>query len=739
MKRISLLIVVLFCLSCFPATTFPAEQRPKIAVVLSGGGARGFAHVGVLRWFEEHHIPVDMVAGTSMGGLVGGMYATGMSPDELASMVDRIDWYDLFRPLPRYDTLSFRRKEDRKTFPNSFELGLRGGFKFPPGVNPGHSIGLLLDRYTVAYPDDQNFDELPIPFRCIATDMVDAKQVILSKGSLSNALRATMAIPGVFYPVEIEGKTLTSDGGLLNNVPTDVAETMGADVIIAVDIGTPLLKRDELDTMGGILSQTISVAMDQNIKKNLDKTLHPKLKVVIAPDLKKYTTFSFADYKHIEDIGYEGAQQLADQLMPYAVTDEEWTRYLQDRESRIKRAADVHVPQAIKVEGTGESAGKAIEGALRTHVGVPIDADSLDKDLSRIWGRGRYAGLGYEMTQTGGQDVLLIRAREKGYAPPFLNLGLEINNTQTDVFDFNLRAQVTFLDLKSQGSEWRLRGAIGSETSLGFEYYKLLGQTRFFLSPSGYFQQTKTGIFREERQLGEYSIKTSQIGADLGYNFDASNEMRFGYFLGHREGKVRIGNPELPEGGGKFHFVSLRWSHDSTDSAVLPDRGVRAYSELEYDLDSPVLFPGQPDESFFQASSRVTVFLNASKKNIILLSGEGDTSFDKNAPVISKFRLGGLLRVSAASRNEFIGNHLFYGGIGYLRTIATLPYLIGEKVSVGGFYEFGAAYDKWENTDTHQSISVVGIAETFVGPIFVGGSFGDGGRNNFFFALGRVF
>jgi NTE family protein len=173
---------------------------------------------------EEHRIPIDYIAGTSMGGLIGGMYAIDMTPQELRELTTSIDWIDLLRPVPGYDTLSFRRKEDRRAFPNSLEIGLKGGLKFPPGLNSGHSIGLLLNRLTLPYSTVNDFDDLPIPFRCLATDMVEARQIVLEDGSLATALQATMAIPGVFTPIEIDGSVLLSDGGLLNNVPTDVAE-----------------------------------------------------------------------------------------------------------------------------------------------------------------------------------------------------------------------------------------------------------------------------------------------------------------------------------------------------------------------------------------------------------------------------------------------------------------------------------------------------------------------------------
>jgi len=726
---------LLLCLFTAITTCNASETtRPKIGLVLSGGGARGFAHVGVLRWFEEHHIPVDKIAGTSMGGLVGGLYATGMTSAELQQLINHINWSDLFRPLPAYETLSFRRKEDRLLFPNSFELGMKGGVKFPPGVNPGHAIGLLLDRYTYQYSTIKSFDELPIPFRCIATDMVEARQVVLASGSFSTALQATMAIPGVFYPVDIDGKIYASDGGLLNNVPTDVAEQMGADLIIAINIGTPLGKRETLDSLGGVLGQTVSVAMEENIRKNLDTQLHPKLKVVIAPDLKQYTTYSFEDSKAIEDLGYQGAEENAADLLPLALNEQDWEAYVQDKSSRIREKDPSFTPQVVNVRGTDENSAKAIQKSLQNQIGRPLNIDLLEKDLNILWGRGRYAGLSYELSNSGDQNGLLIHARPKTYAPPFLNIGLEINNTQTDVFDFNLRGRITFMDLRQQGSEWRLDASLGSEISAGVEYYKLLGSSHFFVSPTARYDRTKSGVFSEGEELGQYSLATALFGADIGYDLGSSSEIRLGYDFGHRQGKIQIGTPDLPEGGGKFSRASLRWAYDSTDSAILPTRGLRIASRMDWNFDIPL-----SDEKLPQASVRAVQFIPLGDKDTLFAIGEGDTSFDKSPTALNQFRLGGLLRISAATRNEFLGNHLVYGGFGYLRTLAHLPLLLGEKLSAGAWYEVGSAYNDWSSKEIHHSVTAAIIAETFLGPIFVGASFGDDGRNNFLFAIGKIF
>lgn len=739
MLRMGILFFMMILICSLAAAEEQAVTHPKIAVVLSGGGARGFAHVGVLQWLEEHHIPVDMVVGTSMGGLIGGMYSMGMTPQELQEMIAAIDWAELFRPVPAYDSLSFRRKEDRRAFPNHLEFGLRGGLKIPPGVNTGHAIGLLLNRYTLPYSMVNDFDQLPIPFRCVATDMVEAKQVILRSGSLSMALQATMAIPGVFYPVEISGQILASDGGLLNNVPTDVAETMNPDIIIAVNIGTPLGKRESLDNLGGMLSQIISVTMNQNIVNNLDPSLHPKLKVIVQPDLKEYTTFDFDRYRQIADLGYREAEHMSSDLLGYALPEAEWEAYLQARRNRMRRESDLPSPEFIRITGTSVQSQARMQQILDQNVSKPVEPDSLEKELTTIWGNGEYAGLSYELVEEGGKPGLLVHAREKGYAPPILNLGLEVNNTQTDVFDFNLRGRVTLMNLSHPGTEWRIDTSIGSHISAELEYYRLLGRTRFFIAPRASYDRTKSGYFRDQVEIGEYELDSELLGADIGYNLNSTDEFRIGYDFGHQKGTVRIGDPGLPEGGGKSSAAHLDWVHDSVDSAVIPTHGARIASSLIWNFDVPIGTPQEVDQAFPQGSLRGTFFFPLGKKNTLFVLGEGDTSFHHSAPGLNKFALGGLFRISAASRNEFLGNHAVYGGVGYLRTLGRLPYLIGEKFSAGVWYETGAAYNRWDDADFHHSVATGVIVETLLGPVFTGFGFGDGGRNNFFFAIGRAF
>ena len=249
MTRKFVAAIFIISITVFPSVFGQAsvpKKRPTVGLVLSGGGARGFAHVGVLKVLEANHIPVDYIAGASMGALIGALYAMGKSPEEIETLIASLDWDPLLRPQTAAEDLSYRRKQDRLNIPAALTLTGKGtDLKLPNALNTGHAIGLLIDRLTLRYASATNFNDLPIPFQAVGTDMLTGEAVTLKSGSLSRSLRATMSIPGIFGPVDVDGKYL-ADGGLVNNIPTDVAKAMGADIVIVVNIESQAGGREAL-------------------------------------------------------------------------------------------------------------------------------------------------------------------------------------------------------------------------------------------------------------------------------------------------------------------------------------------------------------------------------------------------------------------------------------------------------------------------------------------------------------
>src|SRR5215471_4837609 len=311
-----------------PQETAPQRSRPKIGVALEGGGALGLAHIGVLAWFEEHHIPIDYVAGTSMGGLVGGLYASGKSPRELEEIVAAQKWDVIIGGQTPYQDLSYRRKEDSRDYPTFLQLGLKKGLSLPSALNAGHQISLLIDRETLPYADVKSFDDLPIPYRCVATDLVSGKEIVFKDGNLSQAIRASMSIPGVFKPVR-NGDEVLVDGGLVGNLPTDVVRQMGADVVIAVHLEIAPVKAEDIQSFFSVLGRSVDVIIRENELRGLSAA-----DLVVKIDLHSYSSMDYSKSKSIIEEGVSAAQEKRAVLEPFALKEPDWQAYLSGRDAR---------------------------------------------------------------------------------------------------------------------------------------------------------------------------------------------------------------------------------------------------------------------------------------------------------------------------------------------------------------------------------------------------------------------
>ena len=702
------------------------QKRPKIGLALSGGGARGFAHIGVLQWFEEHRIPVDYIAGTSMGGLVGGLYATGKSPAELRELVGSLDWDSLLRGYPSFKQLSYRRKEDRLYIPGAITLGLRRGVRLPAGMNAGMEIGLLFDGLALPYDNIGSFDRLPIPFRCVATDLVTAEAVVLKEGSLSRSLRATMSMPALFTPVEIGGKTL-ADGGVLNNVPTDVVKEMGAEVVIAVDIGTPLGDKESLSNLFGVLNQASAVASMESIRRNLRLA-----DLLISPDLEKYTLLDFNANAAIADLGYKGAEQKALLLQPFSLSEVEWQKHLARRRAHV--LTEVPVPTFVKIEASGSKSTQVITAGLANVQQKPINPQALGGELTKIWGAGRFETLNYAWVRENEKTGLLIRAHEKSYGPPFLDLGLLANNTSTDDTEVNLLGRLTFQDLGRANTEWRTDFSLGSRILIGTEYFRPLGASRFFVAPAASYDKLQQNAFVDGDKIAEYKQRTAKIGADLGYSLNPKSEIRLGYSIGHLNLERTVGDPILPNVSGTQSAAIFRWNYFGQNSAQFPTRGLFVRSTASWFLKSP-----GADAGFPQAETRAIYAHRLDEKNILIFGGAGGTTFTQTASPFQKFALGGLFRLGGYGRGEFRGDHYLLSQVGYLRRLSRLPTFVGGSVFASGWYEVGSAFDNLDSARCDMSGTGGLLVETRLGPIFVGGSWAEGGRGKFYLALGRLF
>jgi NTE family protein len=704
-----------------------SKPRLKIGVALEGGGALGLAHIGVLQWFEDHHIPIDFLAGTSMGGLVGGLYATGKSPQQLQQIVDAQDWDVILGGSIPFEDLSFRRKEDLVAFPNSIVLGLRKGLVLPGGLNAGQQISLLIDRETLAYSNVQSFDDLPTPFRCVATDLVTGKQAVFKDGSLSQAMRATMAIPGLFSPIR-ESEHVYVDGGLVGNLPTDVVREMGADVVIGVHLQTSPAEAAKIQSLFSILGRSIDVVVAGNEIRGLAGA-----DLVVNVELQDFSSLDYEKSKAIIDKGTAAAAQKSRLLDAYALNEADWNQYMERRKAHQK--SDVPVPQFVKVQGANPVAEQNIERFLRSQAGKPINTNRLDGLLTRLTGVGRYDTAGYQMTEQNGQAGLLVTMHEKLYAPPTLQLGFEVDGSESNDVDFTLATRLTFLDVAGYRSEWRTDFIFGNTYGIESELYRPFSPaSRWFFSPHAGASSSAFKIYRKSDPLAEYRLNGAQIGGDIGYGFSRFSEIRFGYEVGTQEARLRLGTPEFSSFSGRTGATRIRWLMDHTDDPVIPRSGVSAESNFRwYDTS-----PGQTN-SFPVADARIGYFQPITTPASLFVVGEGGTTFGSAANGYPQFFLGGSNRLSAYGTNELFGDQYYFFRAGYLHDLLTLPPLAGKKVYAIAAYEFGKMYGFTDASKFPNDFALGVLAETAVGPLVFGGSIGDSGHRKWFFQLGRVF
>ena len=702
----------------------PPKKRPRIGLVLEGGGALGLAHVGVLQWLEENRIPVDYVAGTSMGGLVGGFYAMGMSPAELRELLGGLDWDSLIGGRTPFQDMSFRRKEDRREWPSLIQFGVEHHkLALPGGLNAGQQIGVLFDRETLAYADLKSFDDLPIPFRCVATDLGTSKQVVFHDGSLSFALRSTMSLPAIFTPVKY-GDSYLVDGGILNNLPVDVAKDMGADIVIAVYLDVPPEKMTTAPSLTGVLGKTVGVVVAASEFKNIKMA-----DVLVSADLAGFTAMDYDKWQVLIPKGYEGAQKKSAMLSAFALSPQEWQQYMAERNSR-KRTAPTRIA-SVRVTGVAPAEARGIEEALAPDTGKPLDEAQLTKQLEELRGTGRFSTLGYSLQDNG---ELEVRVQPRQGGQNFFIPGISIDGSEKNDFHFAIGGRLTLMDIGGFPSEWRTDFLIGSQTRLITEYWRRFNpRTRWFIAPRGFTGSEWQNLYQDGRPIATYEVGKGGGAVDIGYAINRFSEFRAGYEIGVEHLKTVIGNPYLPNVSGPYGNFESRYVYDGLDDPFIPSRGVYVLPAFRWYTRDPLT-----SEQFGQVEIRFSAFKPVERRGSVFIQGLGGNTFNGVQPVgLSQFLLGGPFRLGAYGLNEMRGYRYWYGSAGYLHQLAQLSPLFGGRVAVAGWYEIGRMYGS--SIGTAQDVSGGVIVTTLIGPILFGGSVGNNSRSQWFFRMGKVF
>lgn len=709
--------------------------RPTVGVAFGGGSAKGLAHVGVIRWFEEHRIPIDVAAGTSMGGLIGGAFATGMDARELQGLLDGMNWDELFG-ASSFAYKNIRRKTDARAFPSRLEFGLKGGIVPPTSLNSGEYVELMLARIAAPYHEMESFDTLPTPFRTVAVDLVTARQVILRRGSLADAMRATMSLPLIFPPVALDGHVLV-DGGAMNNVPADVVRAMGADRVVAINVGD-LNDRESLSySLLGVAGSSLDAMMRSTTRASLASA-----DIVLNVPVARYGSLAWRQANELVEEGYRAAEAMREQLLPLAVTEAEYEAWRASRQE--KRRSDTAVPAFVRVEGFGTSDARRLETLMARHVGVALDIPAIEEDLAELTGLDRYETITWRTSHDeGGRPGLLVRGVAKAYAPPFMMIGVNLENTTSNDFRITTTARYLSFDLGGSGAELRLDGTLGSDPGVAGEWYRPLGRTPLFIAPYAGVATGTANFIEQDSVIARYGLVTSRAGANIGVNLGAFSDIRLGAYLGRTTAKIEVGDPSLPELAGRDSGVELAWRLDTQDSPVVPTRGVASQVRLFHALDAPDVSIDsarvQQSASFTQVTASSNAFWTVGRSGRLFAFGGVASSIDGEPPPTSNFGLGSPFRLGAYSPGEVVGEHSWAGGAGYLKQLGRLPDFLGGPIHAGGWIENGDAFDEWADAGwrTHASVGV--ILDTLVGPVIIAGSAGFDGRWRTYFGIGRIF
>jgi len=728
----------------------PAPQRPKVGLVLSGGGARGMTHVGVLKVIKQLNIQVDFIAATSMGAIVGGLYASGMSPEQMEKQLEEVSWPTLLSDSPARGDVSFRRKEFEALFPLGLEIGYRDGkFRTFKGALSGSNLELFLHELTRNVDRIDNFNDLPIPFRAVATDMVNGEQIVFSKGRLYQAMRASMSVPGMFAPVELEGRVL-GDGGLVNNLPVDVVRAMGADIVIAVNIGTPLMSRDQLSSVVGYASQMVNILTEQNVRAQLG-TLRPH-DVLISPELGELTFIDFGKGKEFIALGVKAAESMRTQLATLSTTPAQYAAF----EARLAVPAQT-LPKTldfVKVEGTQFANPKVLEDQMRTKPGEPFRLKTLENDLARLYGRGDFEQIDYALVNKGGQEGVVVNVTEKSWGPNFLRFGLFLSTDLQGDSTFNALAGHRRVWLNSLGAQWTNEVVLGSTRRYATELYQPLSLgNSLYLSAYGLAQRAPDYIFDGNSRIAEYDVLTQNAGIDLGTTFGTSGDIRLGYRWAHYRADPEIaaksdpGNPVLTpnftikttETGLRF---MVRW--DNFDNPFFPRTGLRAIGEvfvgpqqLEFNVQE------QNIKLDFPNAARVGVEANYAfeidNRNFFNVGFRAAGVRDEQNNVITDFSLGGFLQLSGLRTNQLSGSYLGFARAVYFHELMQVP-IIGGSVFAGGSIETGNVWDARDDISSKNLViagSLFLAASTWLGPAYIAYGRASGGQSTYYLFLGR--
>lgn len=730
MRLLQCLMAVFFL---FPSVSTMAlhldsGERPSVGLVLSGGGARGGAHIGVLKALEEHGVTIDYIAGTSMGAIIGGMYASGYSASEIERILSDMDWETAMLDRPDRVDRTMRIKELEAQFLIPYRFGFNNGkIQLPLGAIEGQHLDQVFHKILMPVVGIREFDNLPIPFRAVATDLVTGEEVVLSRGSLPDALRASMSVPGVFAPVEIDDRLLV-DGGMANNLPVSVVREMGADIVIAVDISSPMLTREQLTSVLSVTEQLTNFLTRRTTEAQIH-SMGPDDRLIV-PSLGEFSAADFHRAVDIVEKGYEAAMSPENDLAGLAGFGEG------NPEKEPVRQPEHYIVEFIEIENDSVLHDQIIRSRLDVDLGSPVDLATLDRSVDQIYSLDVFKSVTYDLIQNeDGEQGIVVHAVPRAWGPNYLQFGLELSSDFSGNSDFKLGAAYTRNALNMLGGELRITGSIGREDELSIDFYQPVDRkAKWFVQPEVFWSRENYDLWLADANAAELELAGWGAGLGIGRNFSTTDRLKLQYQFGRATASILTGNPGLLEDEElDIGELELQYVHDSLDSIWFPTSGMM--HKIEYLYASKDL---GAREDYQQATANGTLAFSTGR-NSGVLNYELGYSIDDAASVERWYRLGGFGRLSGLAPDQLLGRHVAMATLAYYRKLNNL-----QLVSTFAGFTLEAGNVWLENDDIgfddlRYSGSLFVGADSPLGPVYFAVGYSDSDDFAAYFYVGNPF
>jgi len=726
----------LFLFTLFVSLLF-AQERPKIALVLSGGGARGGAHVGVLKVLEENKVPIDMIIGTSMGSFVGALYAAGQSPQEIATMLETTDWEEYINSDFDRQDIPMRKKDIDYTYPGRLGIGVNADNKLvlPTGVLKRELLLLKFMELTSKVQDVNDFDKLSIPYRAVATNIKNGEAVVLKSGSLAKAIYASSSIPGGFQPININGIDLV-DGGVSDNLPINVAKEMGADIIIAVDVSEPFKENIDVNSYFVVMGQLVDILMRKNANESIEKLSEQD--ILITPDLKGYSGLDADKYKEIIQKGIEAAQKVKDALQKLSLDKEFYAKYYKTR--RVKKVYHPPVIDDIVIVNPTYLADESIRRRIHQKVGEALDDEQLRKDLLHLYHMMIFDSVDYEVKKIDGKNTLFIQTTPSWDNHGEIRFAIGFEDDFKGHSSYSIKLGYTMFGLNKYGGEWKSDFEIGRYQKAYTEIFQPLDtMQRYYVKPSVYFESV-TDVFPLQT-FANQELYSSRYGGALAFGAHIGTALELELSLAKLKDGVRVDSLGFNKNYDAMPLKALI-NIDNLDNVNFPQKGVKSqlrwtkelksmgsdydYEQLYFDVEKPLRF----------YSNNITLFVKY---------GETYKRDDATLPRLSGlFTLGGLFNLSGYQPYSFVGDNIVFGALKYTYEVKdggffgslNAPLYLGFSLEAGNTWD----YDQNLNYDrVKKSATIYAAADTFLGPLYLAYGQSAEGENSVYLYLGEKF